>query len=301
MGYLIMIGIYKITSPSGRVYVGQSIDIDKRWKSYKNIKSCSSQIKLKNSINKYGVDSHIFEIIEECNIDSLNTGERYWQDYYDVLNKGLNCCLTSTNELKMVHSKETIDLLKKINSGENHHYYGKLRPEFTGNKNPFYGKKHSEESLNKIKKNKSNPGNIVLDLQTGIFYENVRQSARAKCIDIRHLENELKKGRAKINYGLIYAFKDNSIIPDGRLINSEETKLKKSLSRKGKKIPKETMIKMLETKSKNGYYQSKIVLNLQTGIFYNSIYEASIFNNITYGCLKQRFKKINVVNDLIIV
>jgi hypothetical protein len=73
------------------------------------------------------------------------------------------------------------------------------------------------------------------------------------------------------------------------------------LSRKGKKIPKETMIKMLETKSKNGYYQSKIVLNLQTGIFYNSIYEASIFNNITYGCLKQRFKKINVVNDLIIV
>jgi group I intron endonuclease len=106
MGYLIMIGIYKITSPSGRVYVGQSIDIDKRWKSYKNIKSCSSQIKLKNSINKYGVDSHIFEIIEECNIDSLNTRERYWQDYYDVLNKGLNCCLTSTNELKMVHSKE---------------------------------------------------------------------------------------------------------------------------------------------------------------------------------------------------
>jgi predicted GIY-YIG superfamily endonuclease len=24
-------GIYKITSPSGKIYIGQSIDIEKRW------------------------------------------------------------------------------------------------------------------------------------------------------------------------------------------------------------------------------------------------------------------------------
>lgn len=30
-----MIGIYKITSPSNRIYIGQSIDIEARWKSYK--------------------------------------------------------------------------------------------------------------------------------------------------------------------------------------------------------------------------------------------------------------------------
>ena len=31
---IIMIGIYKITSPSGKVYIGQSIDIERRWKKY---------------------------------------------------------------------------------------------------------------------------------------------------------------------------------------------------------------------------------------------------------------------------
>jgi len=30
-----MIGIYKITSPSNKVYIGQSINIEKRFKSYK--------------------------------------------------------------------------------------------------------------------------------------------------------------------------------------------------------------------------------------------------------------------------
>ena len=28
-------GIYKITNPNGKVYIGQSIDIDKRWNKYK--------------------------------------------------------------------------------------------------------------------------------------------------------------------------------------------------------------------------------------------------------------------------
>lgn len=296
-----MIGIYKITSPSNRVYIGQSVNIQRRWKSYKNINNFKSQVKLKNSIMKYGFDNHDFQIIEECLIDELNKKERYWQDFYDSMNNGLNCCLTSTSEMKMIHSKETIDLLKKINSGEKHHYYGKSRPEMVGDKNPFYGKKHSKESIDKIKRNKSNIGNIVLDLQTGIFYDSVNQAARSKCIEVRHLDNELKKGRAGFNYGLIYAFKENSIVPDGRLTNSQETRLKKSLCQKGKKIPAETIKKMMETKSKNGFYQSKIVLNLQTGIFYESIYEASVFSDINYSSLKQRFRKKSVVKNLMIV
>ncbi len=29
-----VVGIYKITSPSGKVYIGQSVDIEKRFKTY---------------------------------------------------------------------------------------------------------------------------------------------------------------------------------------------------------------------------------------------------------------------------
>lgn len=63
-----MIGIYKITSPSGKVYIGQSWNIEKRWRSYQLSKK-SHQLKLSNSINKYGWDSHIAEVAYELPID----------------------------------------------------------------------------------------------------------------------------------------------------------------------------------------------------------------------------------------
>ena len=102
-----MIGIYKITSPSSKTYIGQSINIEKRIMWYKRLR-CKSQKKLYNSFIKYGVDAHNFEIIEECDILLLNERERYWQDYYDVLNNGLNLRLTSTNDRSGKMSKESI-------------------------------------------------------------------------------------------------------------------------------------------------------------------------------------------------
>ena len=104
------IGIYKITSPTNRVYIGQSVDIEKRWKDYDNIKNISKQGKLYNSFIKYGVINHKFEIIEECLIEQLNKRERYWQDYYNVLKGGLNCRLTKDGDKSGKDSKYTIDI-----------------------------------------------------------------------------------------------------------------------------------------------------------------------------------------------
>lgn len=93
-----MIGIYKITSPSGKIYIGQAVNIERRFKEYQNLNHTKYQIKLYNSFNKYGINNHIFEILEECDIEQLNERERYYQDLYDVLNVGLNCRLTTTND-----------------------------------------------------------------------------------------------------------------------------------------------------------------------------------------------------------
>jgi len=71
-----MIGIYKITSPSGKIYIGQTMDVGKRKKSYEKLK-CKGQPKLYNSLVKYGFSEHIFEIIEECEVADLNTRERH--------------------------------------------------------------------------------------------------------------------------------------------------------------------------------------------------------------------------------
>ena len=59
-----MVGIYKITSPTNKINIGQSWDIDKRENLYSQL-GCKGQIKLYNSLVKYGWTQHKFEIIYE--------------------------------------------------------------------------------------------------------------------------------------------------------------------------------------------------------------------------------------------
>ena len=64
-----MIGIYKITNPKGKVYIGQSTNIVERWeKGHKYGSGCGT--KLKNSFNKYGWKEHKKEIIEDFEMGS---------------------------------------------------------------------------------------------------------------------------------------------------------------------------------------------------------------------------------------
>jgi group I intron endonuclease len=114
-----MIGIYKIISPSNKVYIGQSIDIDVRKSHYEKYPSMyKSQTKLNNSILKYGWKEHSFEVIEECSIELLNIRERYWQEYYDCINNGLNCLYTNTDNVKMMFSEETKAKMSKSQTGK---------------------------------------------------------------------------------------------------------------------------------------------------------------------------------------
>ena len=76
-----MIGIYKIISPTNKPYIGQSINIKKRFGQYKRF-DCKNQNKLYNSLVKYGWDAHKKDILEECSIEQLNERETYWKQYY---------------------------------------------------------------------------------------------------------------------------------------------------------------------------------------------------------------------------
>lgn len=85
------IGIYKITSPSKKIYIGQSIDIEYRWSKYK-ILNCKLQQKLYYSFIKYGVQKHKFEIVQLCDKEQLNEFEKYYVDLFQTFNNkfGLN-------------------------------------------------------------------------------------------------------------------------------------------------------------------------------------------------------------------
>ena len=71
-----MVGIYKITNlVNGKIYIGQSINIEKRWKDHQLRafqKSKEYNKYLYRAIRKYGIDCFSFEVICECSKEELD-------------------------------------------------------------------------------------------------------------------------------------------------------------------------------------------------------------------------------------
>jgi group I intron endonuclease len=131
---MIKTGIYKIISPTDKIYVGQSIDIEKRWKKYRDCIN-HNQPKIFRSIKKYGIENHIFKIIEECNVDELDKRELYWKQYYlDILgwNNILFCQLKDGKG--GFRSEETKRKMSKSNKGRIFSEESKLKMKISRNK-----------------------------------------------------------------------------------------------------------------------------------------------------------------------
>lgn len=74
-------GIYKFTSPTRRIYIGKATNLYKRFLIYIRLKF-TQQKSFFNSVNKYGLENHIFEILEYCEKDRLVEREIYWIAFY---------------------------------------------------------------------------------------------------------------------------------------------------------------------------------------------------------------------------
>lgn len=84
-------GIYKITSKhNGKVYIGQSNDIYRRWKSHWKQVAKGDKDYIHNAMRKYGKENFEYEIIERCNQDVINEREIYWIEYFDSYKNGYN-------------------------------------------------------------------------------------------------------------------------------------------------------------------------------------------------------------------
>jgi group I intron endonuclease len=145
------IGIYKITNPNGKIYIGQSINIKHRWKYYSKMK-CNDQPKLYNSFKKYGWENHIFEILEECSVEQLDKREIYYkQQIIENIgwNKTLFCHLIDGKG--GYKSQETKDKISKANKGRKHSIETCLKKSIS-----LIGRIESEET--KKLKSKNNMG-----------------------------------------------------------------------------------------------------------------------------------------------
>lgn len=176
-----MIGIYKITNPKGAIYIGQSINLEKRKITYSKAK-CKAQRKIYNSIVKYGWDNHRFEIIYECTREELNYYERNFGELYDVLSvNNLNLLLPTGDEDTTMVSDETRLKMSKSQSGKN---------------NPMFGKNHNKESKLKIARRNSKNKRVV-NTETGEIYYSISELSRVLNIPRTTLERKLNSGMEK--------------------------------------------------------------------------------------------------------
>jgi group I intron endonuclease len=241
-----MVGIYKITSPSGKIYIGQSVNILSRINKYKNAKCITQPIILK-SILKYGWENHLFEIVCECDKQELNEKERYYQELFDCIGKnGLNCILTNTSSKTGKARQETIDKLK-----------GRKLSESTRQK--MRDRKTSDET--KLKISKANIGHEVSkETRDKISKSNKGKKRTKEYVDKmkqRVISEETKYKISKANIG--------------RKI-SDETKYKISKAKKGKRPSDECLLNARIATSKK-------VINTKT----NEIYDSATQLAITLG------------------
>jgi group I intron endonuclease len=89
-----MTGIYCVRN-GNKFYVGQSQDIEARWKGHTAdlLNNKHHSAKLQNAWNKYGHHAFDFEVIELCDIIRLNEVEQYWMDMLEAASRtGYNMC-----------------------------------------------------------------------------------------------------------------------------------------------------------------------------------------------------------------
>lgn len=131
------IGIYCITNVvNGKSYVGQSVDIYRRFGRHKNPKR-NNHHAIGLAIHKYGVENFVFAVIELCNRDLLNDRESHWvaelgtmSPYGYNLNSGGGAAMYVSDETreKMVKawrtrapvSEETKAKISKAGLGKSH-------------------------------------------------------------------------------------------------------------------------------------------------------------------------------------
>lgn len=140
-------GIYKWTSPSGKSYVGQAVDLARRKKEFLtnpfNYTYTSENSAIDRARRKYNdFRKWQYEILEYCTIDELNKKEI---EYIANLN--------TTNSKIGYNSTKGGDGAKGVawGSPKQIEWAVKLKELMKGENNPNYGKHHTEEAKQKMR------------------------------------------------------------------------------------------------------------------------------------------------------
>ncbi len=152
-------GIYMWTSPSGKSYIGQTINLKRRYSNFLNFYNSYSGNKIDCARKKYNKPSNWkYEILEYCDIDELDMREQHYIELYNTMDNGYNSN-SGGNSNKNI-SNETKQKISETHKGSGNPFYGKHHSFETKQKysetrkgigNNFYGKHHTEETKRKLR------------------------------------------------------------------------------------------------------------------------------------------------------
>lgn len=200
-----MVGIYKITSPSGKVYFGQTRNMHNRLKDYRSPSCFIKQAALYHSMKKYGVQAHNIEFIHELPVDV----EQSVLDEYEIF------CISQYKEA----GHPLLNL--KSGGGSKGSLFEESRRKISRSKKGVRQSKEAIESRSKAMKGHKKWSNInysgcrnhrwgtvgtrtgccgelhpaariILNTETGIFYYGSTEAATAAGLTKKQMRSRLK-------------------------------------------------------------------------------------------------------------
>lgn len=172
--------IYKYISPSNKVYIGQTLNEERRKCEFLQVNQTYGGLKINNARKKYGPENFQYEILFQKEYDDieqaiqeLNNKEEEFIIKYDSIKNGYNIssggeslrCVMMDNDCK----QRMINSLKDYHKNHNNSFKGKkhsqktkeiLREKALGRPSAFKGRTHSEESKLKMSLNHPNQNGV---------------------------------------------------------------------------------------------------------------------------------------------
>lgn len=165
-------------------YYGQAVSFEKRKASHLKTmrRGIHKNPRVQSVYNKYGEPK--IEIIIYCKIEDLDRIEQIFLDTYHGMSFCLNIDPIASSRKGYVPSES-----QKKKQSES------MTGRFVGDKNPYYGMSHSEETIKKMKmawtKRAKRVTNscILLNRETGIFYESMVDASRSIGMNVKTFRN----------------------------------------------------------------------------------------------------------------
>lgn len=143
-------GIYKITAPSGKFYIGSASSFKKRWDEHKRQLKLGTHHsrQLQSAYKKYGLDGLAFDVLEFCRRKDLIAREQSW---LDAMQPQYNSAKIAGSNFGIKRSAETCEKIRYANTGKTHSEDAKRKMSEAAKKRP----KFSEETRRKMSESRT--------------------------------------------------------------------------------------------------------------------------------------------------